>query len=266
MAIGKCKGNSTPRLCGLTTMTLAIAVTSVCLLMAAPAAFAQAVAAQSPGHGEAHFWTLGEAFTFLFVTLGPLNVIGPFAAMTEGYGAASRRRIALKAFLIAIIAAVLAATAGAATLHAWGISVGALLLAAGVMLFLIALRPVLAGYNPRQSQAQTSAPVSVSTASEFQLALAPIAFPTLITPYGLALLVLLFTLQPLGSGGFWILATAAFVLVLDLAVMLAVGGIAKIPFSKPALDILGCVMNVLLVALGLQAVADGVGLLASQNF
>ncbi|RUW86125.1 MarC family protein [Mesorhizobium sp. M1E.F.Ca.ET.063.01.1.1] len=261
MAIGKCKGNSKPRLYSGLTVMLGIAVAGVCLMTGAPAAFAQAVPAQSSVLGE-HLTTVSEVFTFLFVTLGPLNVISPFTAITDGHGVATRRRIALKAFLIATIAVLLAATVGAATLQAWGVSGAALLLAAGIILFLIALRPVLAGYDLLEPQPQASAQISASTTSESRLAFAPIAFPIIITPYGVGLLVLLFTLHPLGSGGFWILATAGFVLVLDLAAMLAAGRIAKIPFSKPALDILGCVMNVLLVALAVQVLADGIRLLA----
>ena len=97
---------------------------------------------------------------------------------------------------------------------------------------------------------------------EAALAFSPLAFPTIVTPYGLALLILLFTLHPLGSGGVWVLAPVAVVLALDLLVMLGAEQIAKIPFINPALDVLGCVMNVLLVALGVQVITDGFRLLS----
>jgi multiple antibiotic resistance protein len=154
---------------------------------------------------------------------------------------------------------------GAKTLQAWGISVGALLLAAGAILFLVALQPVLAGYSPRVSRVPGTA-VALPAPSEPELAFSPLAFPTIISPYGLALLILLFTLYPLGSGGLWILAIAAFVLVLDLLAMLCIDVLAKIPFIKPGLAILGCVMGVLLIALGVQVVADGLRLLGEQRF
>jgi multiple antibiotic resistance protein len=228
----------------------------------APAAFAQATGATARGRGAPPLWTIGEAFTFLFITLGPLNVIGPFVAMTNERGQAFKRRLAFKASVVAAIALLVAATVGAATLQAWDISVGALLLAAGVILFLVALGSVMAGYNARAPGVQASAAAPVPAPSESELAFSPLAFPTIITPYGIALLILLFTLYPLASGGLRILATAALVLALDLLAMLAADWIAKIPFMKPGLDILGCVMNVLLVALGAQVVADGLRLIA----
>lgn len=226
----------------------------------APTAFAHGVAAAAQGRGAVSQWSLGEVFTFLFVALGPLNVIGPFATMTHGRGAAFKRGLAFRAFLVATIALLIAATLGAKTLQAWGISVGALLLAAGAILFLVALQPVLAGYSPRRRRVQATA-AAVSAPSEPELAFSPLAFPTIITPYGLALLILLFTLYPLGSGWGGILAIAFFVLALDLLAMLCTDLLAKIPFIKPGLDILGCVMGVLLIALGVQAVADGLRLL-----
>lgn len=212
------------------------------------------------GIQQASLWSLAEAFAFLFVTLGPLNVIAPFAAMTKGRASASKRRLAFKASLVATIALLVAAALGAKTLQAWGVSAGALLLAAGAILFLVALQPVLAGYNSRGPRVPSAAAADPAP-SESELALSPLAFPTIVTPYGLALLILLFTLYPLGSGGLRILLVAVFVLALDLLAMLCTDLIAKIPFIKPGLDILGCVMGVLLVALGVQAAADGLRLL-----
>src|ERR1700757_1921641 len=230
----------------------------------APAAFAHSVATAAHGQGAVSHLSLGEAFTFLFVALGSLNVIGPFATFTRGRDAAFKRGLAFRAFLVAAIALLFAATLGAKALEAWGISVGALLLAAGAILFLVALQPVLAGYSPRGGQVQ--AIPAVPAPSEPELAFSPLAFPTIITPYGLALLILLFTLYPFGSGGLGILAIASFVLALDLLAMLCTDLLWKLPFIKPGLAILGCVMGVLLIALGVQAVADGLRLLGEQRF
>jgi len=259
------KSNNTCR-ATLSGWNWAKTVTAVALFGAeAPAAFAHSVTTVAQGQSAVSHWSLGEAFTFLFVALGPLNVIGPFATITRGRGAAFKRGVAFRAFLVATIALLITATLGGKTLQAWGISVGALLLAAGAILFLVALQPVLAGYSPRGGQVQAPAAV-VTGPSERELAFSPLAFPTIITPYGLALLILLFTLYPLGSGGLWILAIASFVLALDLLAMLCTDLLAKIPFIEPGLVILGCVMGVLLIALGVQAVADGLRLLGEQRF
>ena len=234
------------------------AITVVALLgSGTPTAFAHDVALAAHGRGAVSHWSLGEAFTFLFVALGPLNVIGPFATITSGRAAAFKRGVALKGFLVSTIALLFAATLGAKTLQAWGISVGALLLAAGAILFLVALQPVLAGYIQRPVQA----PAAIPARSESELAFSPLAFPTIVTPYGIAVLILFTTLYPLSTGGLWTMGVAAFVLALDLLAMLSADLIAKASFINRGLDILGSVMGILLVALGMQAVVHGLLLL-----
>ena len=210
-------------------------------------------------HGTAPAWSLAQAFTFLFVTLGPFNVIGPFVAMTKGRNTVFKRRLAFEAFIIAAIALFIAVTVGANTLKQWSISPGALLLTAGVILFLVALQPVLAGYKPRQPELNPSADAAASSVSD--LALSPLAFPTIITPYGIAVLILLATMYPMGVGHLWILGLAAAVLALDLVAMLCADRIARIPFVAPGLGIFLSVMGILQIALSAQAVVEALRVL-----
>ena len=176
-------------------------------------------------------------------------MIGPFAAMTHGRGAAFKRRLAFRA---SRRHALLVAHLGAKR-FSWSISVERFSRRVHQP---VALQPFCRMHGGAECSAQPP-----PARAESELAFSPLAFPTIVTPYGLAPLILLFTLYPLGSGGLWILAVAAFVLALDLLAMLCADLIAKIPFIKPGLDILGSVMGVLLVALGVQAVADGLRLL-----
>ena len=89
------------------------ALAAVALSAAAPVAFAHGVAEGAQSQGAASTKSLGEAFTFMFVTLRPLNVIGPFAAMTHGRDAAFKRCQAFDSFLVAATALLVAATIGA---------------------------------------------------------------------------------------------------------------------------------------------------------
>jgi multiple antibiotic resistance protein len=147
------------------------------------------------------------------------------------------------------------------TLQKWGISVGALLITAGIILFLVALQPVLAGYKSREPRVEATTVTTSSVPSLSELALSPLAFPTIVTPYGLAMLILLITLYPLSAGGLSILGVAGSVLVLDLLVMLCADRLAKSRFFTPGLGIVGSVMGILQVALGVQAAVDGLRLL-----
>jgi hypothetical protein len=85
-------------------------------------------------------FSIGKLFTFLFLTLGPFKIFGPFAAMTQGCDRAFKSQLAFKGIVIAALGMLVAATVGANTLYKWDISVGALQLGASIVLFRISSR------------------------------------------------------------------------------------------------------------------------------
>jgi multiple antibiotic resistance protein len=113
------------------------------LLVATSAACAQEVTVGGTEQAPASTLALEKIFPFLFVTLGPFNVLGPFASMTCGSDNVFKRRLAVKGAGIAAIALIVAATIGAQTLRDWGVSTEALLLTGGIILSVVALRLVL---------------------------------------------------------------------------------------------------------------------------
>ena len=204
----------------------------------------------------------GKIFTFLFVMLGPLKVIGPFGAMTAGHDRRFKRRLALDAIVIASIGTLAAVTLGVRILEKWGVSVGALLLTAGIILFLVALKVVLHQYDPHDQAAKDIPPPATAAAPPPGLAFSPLAFPTIITPYGVALLIVLVTLR-IGQPALvaQVFGIAAVVLGLDYLAMLGAERILSTPKVRPVLGIVGTVLSVLQVALGVQAMLDALHLL-----
>jgi multiple antibiotic resistance protein len=186
-------------------------------------------------------------------------MLGPFAKMTAGRNAAFKRRLALRGFVIALIAALASATLGASTLERWGISVAALTLTAGIILFLVALQPVLRQYEARDGGPDASPDAAPPTVSS--LAFSPLAFPTIVTPYGIAVLIIAVALSPRGIAG--ILSLVGIVLLLDLLAMLVAERVLKTPFLAATFAIAGAVLGVLQMALGVQAVANAVRVLAA---
>jgi multiple antibiotic resistance protein len=204
-------------------------------------------------------FSLSQIFTLFFLTLGPLKVIGPFAAMTRGRDQGFKRQLALNGFVIAVIATVAASTVGVNILRKWGVSVEALLFTAGVVLFLVALRQVLEQYAPEEHhQPPSAAPVVPVSA----LAFTPLAFPTIVTPYGIAIVIALATGAPASERSIArVLGIAAIVLVLDLLAMLFADSILKTPYVAAVLRILGATLGVLQIALGIQAILGALRLM-----
>ena len=69
----------------------------------------------------------GSVFTLLFVTLGPLKILGPFMQLTRETDGATMKRIAVRAFVLAVIAVVVGGFAGSVLLASWNISATAML-------------------------------------------------------------------------------------------------------------------------------------------
>src|SRR5262249_53313426 len=131
---------------------------------------------------------LGKIFTYFFMMLGPIKVLGPFAKLTAGTDNGVRIKLAVSACGFACAIGALAVILGVSTLRKWDVSLPALLTAGGIIFFLVALKAVPHQYEPVAPPAE---PVAPRPAPSLHLALAPLAVPTIMTPYGIAALILL---------------------------------------------------------------------------
>jgi multiple antibiotic resistance protein len=196
-----------------------------------------------------HLLGLGTVFVLLFVTLGPIKIVGPFAQLTRDTDEAQMKRIAVRAFVIAVIAVIVGGFVGEVLIENWKISVSALTLAGGIIFLLVGLSLVLEQYQPAHG-----APPPLPEAP--MAAALRLAFPTVVTPYGIAAVIALLVNSPDAARTASILAILIGVMVLNLLLMLYVrrimGGVTVI-----ALQIFGAVLGVLQVALAVQLILRG---------
>jgi multiple antibiotic resistance protein len=225
---------------------VAVTVGAACLLSAG-AAWAADVAS---GLVPIRPFPVAQVFTFLFLMLGPIKIIGPFAKMTKGADAALTRQIALRATLFSSLALVFAAVLGDRALSSYGIPLPVLALSGGVILFLVALHNILAQFEPLASHGDGSA--EPEAAPTLKLAMSPLAFPTIVTPYGIAALVIFLAVSPNLEARLTIGAILLAIMLLNLAAMLVTRHI--LPVLGVLLPILGAVLGIVQVALGLQII------------
>ena len=199
---------------------------------------------------------LREVFTFLFIMLGPIKLLAPFAKLTAASSESESRSLALRGTLIATLTVLAASFIGQAILAKWNVSPGALAIAGGILFFLVALSLVLDPYSEHPAAQGPPAPVPSMRALVRQLV------PKIVTPYGIAAVILLLTLMPERIVS--IVGILIGIMVLDLLAMLFARKIlAVVAFP---LQILGTVMGVLQVALSIQMVIYGIRLVAAQSF
>lgn len=219
-------------------------IAGLILLQAGAASGAQAGSGPAPMKS----FSAGQIFTFLFLMLGPIKVIGPFARITERADPLLAHRIAWRAILFSILALLLAALIGESFLHRYDMPVPVLALAGGIVLFLVALQTVLQQFTPPARSEGEAGPATLN------MAITPIAFPMIVTPYGIAALIIFITLSPNWESRFILGAMLLGIMFLDLVAMLLARHILH--FLGVFLQILGAVLAIIQVALGLQVILN----------
>jgi multiple antibiotic resistance protein len=183
-----------------------------------------------------------KIFFILFLMLGPIKILIPFVGMTAGTGAAFRNRLATRSTILSAAALALAGLFGRGIMANFNVSLPVLALAGGLVLFLVALQTVMQqtlGSGPRQFEGPPG----------MHLAFSPLAFPTIVTPYGIAALIVFATLADGDRGAE--LTVAAIVLAI-----LAMNWLAMI-FAEHILRWLGTALQIAAVVLGIAQVAIG---------
>ena len=198
---------------------------------------------------------LAQVFTLLFVVMGPpLKTPAVYYARMQAFDALARRSLAWKTFSLATIAVLIGGFLGEVLQRNWQISLPALLIAGGVIFLLVSLRTVLEQYTAADTpHAVTEGTVSPKPhlPSAFELAV-----PMIVTPYGLAGLILLLSASHSTERTVGIIVMLLIVMVLHLLAMLFAGpivrGVGALPFK-----LFGTVIGSLTVALSVQMLILG---------
>jgi multiple antibiotic resistance protein len=200
---------------------------------------------------------LVSALVTLVVVVDPVGLVPTFLAVTHGLPQQARRRIAVRASIIA--AAILAGTAllGDWLLHQLGITLPAFRIAGGLLLFAVASEMVFGVRTERQSkQAEDALEEHLRNVAAFPLAIPLMAGPGAITA----------TLLLAGQASGKPISLAILILVVVAVCALCLGVFLLANRVDRLLGITGNVVSsrllgVLLAALAVQYVIDGVRVL-----
>lgn len=196
-------------------------------------------------------WLLaGKLFPLLFNLMGPIGLIPAFAALTAKMSEADRSAMAHRAAFLAFVSLALAVFLGAVMLQSWSISNGSLVFAGGVIITLTALLPILSRGGEAASHA-TGSP------TPRQLAVSPLAFPIMVSPRAVAVLIIFVAYFPTTDGKLTVLALAGLMMLLNLLGMRYAHVLMEKIGMTPLL-VLGAVFGVLQVALGVEMMANGI--------
>jgi multiple antibiotic resistance protein len=144
---------------------------------------------------------------------------------------------------------------GRSMLENFNIPSSVLALTGGLVLFLVALQTVL-----HQFSADASPRTSAGSTPGLQLAFNPLAFPTIVTPYGIeAVIVFIALAQDDLSLKMTVAAVTAAILILDWIAMLFAHAILK--WMGTALQVFAVVLGVTQIALGVNVILQSLSLI-----
>ncbi len=195
------------------------------------------------------------ALATFFATIGPVEVAAIFAAITPANTGAERRVMALKGTLIATGILLVVAFFGEFLLSRLGITLPAFRTAGGILLLLIGIDMVLA----RPSGATTTTRDETAEAEvKDDVSVFPLATPLIAGPGAMGAAILL---MADASGDLVrqsaVIASLVAMLVLTLVLLLVAGQVSRL-FGVTGLNVVSRVAGVLLTALAVQFIFDGV--------
>jgi multiple antibiotic resistance protein len=191
------------------------------------------------------------AFVTLFVVIDPIGLGPMFMGLTAGLPESAKRRIGLEASIIAFIVLAGSALFADALLTAMGISLAAFRIAGGLLLFVIAFEMVFE--RRKERKAHDATPEGLSKIAAF-----PLAVPLMAGPGAITACVLL---AGQAHGNWFALGELIGIIALMLVICYAIfftSGFLEKAIGPRALNVFGRLLGVLLAALAVQFVADGV--------
>lgn len=193
-----------------------------------------------------------NSFLTLMVVVDPLGLAPIFAALTKGFSEKHKRDAAIRGTALGAAILFIFALAGNALLGALGIGFPAFRIAGGVLLFLLALDMIFAQPTGLRSR---SVKEQEDESYQQDISVFPLAIPLIAGP-GAITTVLLYTGDRSAPEAATVLGVLVFVLVLTLASLLLAARVMRL-FGETGANVLSRVLGVLLAALAVQFVLDG---------
>lgn len=190
----------------------------------------------------------------LFMTIGPIKIIPVFARLTQNASKQVIIKLATRSFALSTLSILTVALASENILNKYRISLSSLIVAAGIVLFLISLKMLLQQYD---NQKNNPLPIPENPLTAL---ISPLTFPTILTPQGIALVMISMTIaQRLDNNVDKILGLIMVVMILNLLSMLYARQILTV-LQPILLQILNLILSITQLALAISFMFSGITL------
>lgn len=204
---------------------------------------------------------LFNAFVTILVTIDPPGLAPLYLAVTRGMNREQRSQVSIRASIIAFFILALFALVGAAILSVLGITLPAFRVAGGLLLFFIAFEMV---FEKRNDRKEKTAETAITRDHIRNVAAFPLAIPLIAGPGAISAIVLLSGRLPTAAGQASLLAIILVCVALTYVVFVLAERIDGL-LGETGRSILTRLLGVILAALAVQFVADGVRALVGAH-
>jgi len=189
-----------------------------------------------------------DFFVTLLITMGPIKVFLVYAERTRNLEPDVRRKIAIKAVIVAGVVGFFFILAGKFLLDLFHFSTGALTIAGGAILFVFALNMVLSTGGGHES---------VEAEDPTSIAVFPLALPLIAQPIGIVALTVASARFHDNWGTLGVIAVLLLIVMgINIVVLLSESKIVR--FIDPqAIDVSERILGILLCALAVQTMLNG---------
>ena len=189
-----------------------------------------------------------EIFLILFIGMGPVKVLFVYMDITQGFEPAVRRQMARRVVTVAGGTALGLFAFGALIQQLLHFSIGALTIAGGLILLILAINLVLGSSGGGGGHAVKD-PVSLATS--------PLAIPLMLNPVGIVALVVFSTSNLDLAQVVAILVMILVIMVFNYGVLISADRLAG-RISPASIELLERVLGVLLAALAVELILLGI--------
>ncbi|MBY5894053.1 MarC family protein [Rhizobium ruizarguesonis] len=194
---------------------------------------------------------VGKLLLLLLVGLGPKIALVPFLEKTHAFDTETKARIGRQMVLVAVVTALILFATGALLMRLLHITGGAVAVAGGIILALIAIK--MASGPTEKPHEEPELPVDPE-----KIAVFPLAVPYLLNPVGITVVIIASGEVVSIASALLVIGLILIVAALDYVVFTNIDALAK--RMKPAsLIVSEVVFGILLTAVAVQLVVSGLG-------
>jgi multiple antibiotic resistance protein len=201
------------------------------------------------------------ALATIVSVVDPIGIVPLFLALTPGIPPRERTRVIRRAIIVAAIVLLAFAAGGRTLLSSLGITVPAFSIAGGILLLLIAVDMLFA----RRSRTRETPEEAAEALKSTDVSVFPLAIPILSGPGAIATVVLY--MSQAGTDAWKIIAVLAAILLSLVASYLSMrlSTLLLRVLGETGVHVIGRVMGILLAALAVQFVLNGISVYYHQS-